>query len=192
MIRRVATLILPENQIRRKPPCEAMASFCLKPTAHGGSRNGDPMTAHADDLKAIWAAYADGRLTDAQAQAAAEAAYGRRASGQGKDTGEPPKPPTGLLRALASPRREKVFGLGRPRALDRNAKVRIMHWARCLSRRTEKGKAYGQSPPKRSPSSKRSCGASTTPRAAFASRATRRSPRPPAAPARPSTRLSAH
>ena len=33
--------------------------------------------------------------------------------------------------------------MGRPRALDRNAKVRIMHWARCLSRRTEKGRAYG-------------------------------------------------
>ena len=43
----------------------------------------------------------------------------------------------------ASRRREKMFGLGRPRALDRNAKVRIMHWARCLSRRTEKGRAYG-------------------------------------------------
>ena len=37
-----------------------------------------------------------------------------------------------------------MFGLGRPRALDRNATVRIMHWARCLARRTEKGKAYGQ------------------------------------------------
>jgi hypothetical protein len=37
-----------------------------------------------------------------------------------------------------------MFGLGRPRALDRNAKVRIMHWARCLSRRTEKGRAHGQ------------------------------------------------
>ena len=36
-----------------------------------------------------------------------------------------------------------MFGLGRPRVLDRNAKVRIMHWARCLSRRTEKGRAYG-------------------------------------------------
>jgi hypothetical protein len=34
-------------------------------------------------------------------------------------------------------------GLGRPRALDRNAKVRIIHWAPCLSRRTEKGRAYG-------------------------------------------------
>jgi hypothetical protein len=37
-----------------------------------------------------------------------------------------------------------MFGMGRPRALDRNAKVRIMHWARCLSRRTEKGRAYGK------------------------------------------------
>jgi hypothetical protein len=52
-----------------------------------------------------------------------------------------PKAVFGLRRA--SRRREKVFGLGRPRALDRNAKVRIMHWARGLSRRTEKGRAYG-------------------------------------------------
>ena len=37
-----------------------------------------------------------------------------------------------------------MFGMGRPRALDRNAKTRIMHLARCLSRRTEKGRAYGQ------------------------------------------------
>ena len=40
-------------------------------------------------------------------------------------------------------RREKLFGVGRPVALDRNAKARIMHLARCLSRRTEPGKAYG-------------------------------------------------
>ena len=52
-----------------------------------------------------------------------------------------PKAALGLPRA--SRRREKMFGLGRPRALDRNAKVRIMHWARCLSRWTEKGRAYG-------------------------------------------------
>ena len=32
----------------------------------------------------------------------------------------------------------------RQRALDRNAKARIMHWARCISRRTEKGRAYGE------------------------------------------------
>ena len=41
------------------------------------------------------------------------------------------------------PRREKVFGDGRPRPLDRNAKARIMTLARALTRRTEKGKAYG-------------------------------------------------
>ena len=41
------------------------------------------------------------------------------------------------------PRREKVFGDGRPRPLDRNAKARIMILARALLRRTEKGKAYG-------------------------------------------------
>jgi AraC-like DNA-binding protein len=56
-----------------------------------------------------------------------------------------PKPavgcPGGSRRQLRQ--REKMFGLGRPRALDRNAKVRIMHWARCLARRTEKGRAYG-------------------------------------------------
>jgi DNA-binding MarR family transcriptional regulator len=41
------------------------------------------------------------------------------------------------------PRREKLFGDGRPRALDRNAKARIMVLARALMRRTEKGKHYG-------------------------------------------------
>ena len=40
-------------------------------------------------------------------------------------------------------RREKVFGDGRPRALDRNAKVRVMTRARVLTRRTEAGKHYG-------------------------------------------------
>jgi len=37
-----------------------------------------------------------------------------------------------------------MFGEGRPRPLDRNAKVRIMVLARALSHRTEKGKAYGK------------------------------------------------
>jgi len=41
------------------------------------------------------------------------------------------------------PRREKVFGDGRPLPLDRNAKVRVMTRARALLRRTEKGKHYG-------------------------------------------------
>jgi DNA-binding Lrp family transcriptional regulator len=47
------------------------------------------------------------------------------------------------LPAHLRPRREKLFGDGRPRALDRNAKARIMTFARALTRRTEKGKAYG-------------------------------------------------
>lgn len=41
------------------------------------------------------------------------------------------------------PRREKCFGDGRPRPLDRNGKVRVMTYARALMRRTEKGKHYG-------------------------------------------------
>jgi len=41
------------------------------------------------------------------------------------------------------PRREKVFGEGRPRPLDRNAKIRIKTLARALKHRTEAGKHYG-------------------------------------------------
>lgn len=40
-------------------------------------------------------------------------------------------------------RREKVFGDGRHRPLDREAKVRVMTLARALSHRTEAGKHYG-------------------------------------------------
>jgi hypothetical protein len=47
------------------------------------------------------------------------------------------------LPAHLRPRREKIFGDGRPRGLDRNAKVRIMHRAAALVRKTEKGKHYG-------------------------------------------------
>jgi hypothetical protein len=42
------------------------------------------------------------------------------------------------------PRREKLFGDGRPLPLDRNAKARVMTLARALMRRTEAGKHYGQ------------------------------------------------
>jgi hypothetical protein len=70
-----------------------------------------------------------------------EAARAALAGMEGNDAQPSPKAALGPPRA--SRRREKVFGLGRPRALDRNAKVRIMHWARCLSRKTEKGRAYG-------------------------------------------------
>jgi hypothetical protein len=45
---------------------------------------------------------------------------------------------------LSRPRREKVFGAGRHRPMDRNAKVRLLMRARLLSRRTEPGKHYGR------------------------------------------------
>jgi DNA-binding MarR family transcriptional regulator len=45
--------------------------------------------------------------------------------------------------ATCPPRREKVFGSGRPLPLDREAKHRIMTRARALSHRTAKGRAYG-------------------------------------------------
>ncbi len=104
-----------------------------------------------EEVKAIWRAYAEGRLTDDAAQAATEAVEARRASPGGN--ANPSRPATGGPEAApgrsersATPARtrEKLFGLGRPRALDRNAKVRIMHLARCLSRKTEPGKHYGQ------------------------------------------------
>ena len=92
----------------------------------------------------LWRAHAEAQIPDAEAEAISEAIEARRAALAGKGPTEPPRPALGLPRpARGTERREKMFGLGRPRALDRNAKVRIMHWARCLSRRTEKGRAYG-------------------------------------------------
>lgn len=41
------------------------------------------------------------------------------------------------------PRREKIFGAGRPGPLDHETKIRIMPRARGLVRRTQKGKHYG-------------------------------------------------
>ena len=108
---------------------------------------GDARTpAVLDDLaRKLWRAHAERQIDDAHAEAVSAAVEARRgvlAGGAVSMTGSRPKGVLGLPRA--SRRREKMFGLGRPRALDRNAKVRIMHWARCLSRRTEKGRAYGQ------------------------------------------------
>ena len=48
-----------------------------------------------------------------------------------------------VARAHHKPRREKLFGEGRLLPLDRNAKARIMVYARTLMRRTETGKHYG-------------------------------------------------
>ena len=39
--------------------------------------------------------------------------------------------------------REKLFGYGRPRPLDRNAKARILHWARCAARERAPGRQRG-------------------------------------------------
>jgi hypothetical protein len=95
-----------------------------------------------DDLaRKLWRAHAERQIEDAGAEAISGAIEARRAALAGKPAQRRPNGVLGLPRV--SRRREKMFGLGRPRALDRNAKVRIMHWARCLSRRTEKGRAYG-------------------------------------------------
>jgi hypothetical protein len=77
-------------------------------------------------------------LAQGRSAAAAQAAF------DATEARDAPTPRPAALRPRGPAQtREKVFGLGRPRALDRNAKVRIGHLARCLSRRTEKGRAYG-------------------------------------------------
>jgi hypothetical protein len=83
------------------------------------------------------------RNEQAKAEAAHEAAEARRARRQGNDTGDMPKPSMGSRRAMTRQGREKVFGLGPCRPMDRNAKARITHLARALMRRTEQGRAYG-------------------------------------------------
>jgi hypothetical protein len=98
-------------------------------------------TALDEIARKLWRAHAEAQLDDAAAEAVSAAVEARRAVLEGRDAQNCQKAASGAPRA--SRRREKMFGLGRPRALDRNAKVRIMHWARCLSRRTEKGRAYG-------------------------------------------------
>jgi hypothetical protein len=102
-------------------------------------------TASLDETaRLLWRAHAEAQIPDTEAGAISEAIEARRAALVGKGPAKLPKPALGRpggIRRLEC--REKMFGLGRPRALDRNAKVRIMHWARCLSRRMEKGRAYG-------------------------------------------------
>ena len=115
-------------------------------TAVAAARTGPEL----DELaRGLWRAHAEGRLADADAQALSEATKARRAALAAKAAGRPgrpgrPRPEPKAAFPRGARRREKMFGVGRPRALDRNAKARIMHWARCLSHRTAKGKAYGQ------------------------------------------------
>lgn len=106
-----------------------------------------------DDLKAIWAAYAAGRLSDEAAQAAAEAIHNRRANRAGKvetpASGQPcaaSRPNRQTRRSMAS--REKLFGLGRPRPLSREAKHRIDARLDALMVPTEPGRAWGKITPK--------------------------------------------
>src|SRR5208337_4738819 len=109
--------------------------------AAAGCRNSAALD---ETARLLWRAHAEAQIPDTEAGAISEAIEVRRAALVGKCPAEQPRPALGLSGAARRPeRREKMFGLGRPRALDRNAKVRIMHWARCLSRRTEKGRAYG-------------------------------------------------
>jgi hypothetical protein len=102
-------------------------------------------TAAVDEIARLtWRAHAEGKIPDADAGAISEVIEARRAALTGKRLSAAPMRTLGRRGpARRAERREKMFGLGRPRALDRNAKVRIMHWARCLARRTERGKAYG-------------------------------------------------
>jgi Helix-turn-helix domain len=110
--------------------------------AAAGARNS---TALDETARLLWRAHAEAQIPDAEAGAISEAIEARRAALVGKGPAKLPKPALGRPGGISRlERREKMFGMGRPRALDRNAKVRIMHWARCLARRTEKGKAYGQ------------------------------------------------
>jgi Helix-turn-helix domain len=116
--------------------------------AAAGARNS---AAVDKTTRLLWRAHSEGCIADAEAEVVSEALHARRAAITGQEAAErPPPQPKAVLEAPRVSRRasrlrprEKMFGLGRPRALDRNAKVRIMHWARCLSRRIEKGKAYG-------------------------------------------------
>ena len=107
------------------------------------TRSGTP--AVLDELaRKLWRAHAERQIDDDGAEVVSAAIEARRAALAGRPASETRRSPKAVLGLPgASRRREKVFGLGRPRALDRNAKVRVMHWARCLSRRTEKGRAYG-------------------------------------------------
>ena len=97
-----------------------------------------------DELaRKLWRAHAEGQIHDADAEAISRGHRGPPSRLGGQRRPNPPEGRPWASQSLHDASREKMFGLGRPRALDRNAKVRIMHWARCLSRRTEKGRAYG-------------------------------------------------
>jgi Helix-turn-helix domain len=157
-IKCVATLIVPQNQFRRKSLREGQRRRFAEPAATGGFSEGEPVLAEQiaeqisaaragarlDELsRTLWRAHSEGLLADADAQGLSEALQARR----GALVGQPPPrkavPAAGPRRRRPGRPKEKLFGLGRPIPLDLEAKVRVMHLIRCLLRRTEKGKAYG-------------------------------------------------
>jgi Helix-turn-helix domain len=92
----------------------------------------------------IWSLWSRGELSDAEAQARSEAAYARNAAHRGGGGGSPkPLSAAVISGRIQSHRRDKHFGFGQGVPLDRNAKVRVMHHARALMRRTEQRKHYG-------------------------------------------------
>jgi Helix-turn-helix domain len=91
------------------------------------------------ELKAIYRALAEGRVTAEAAGAAEEALHARRAGRGRARPADPPRAATAHGR-----RRPKVFGYTYGRPLDRNERARLLHRARCFMRRTAPGRAYGE------------------------------------------------
>ena len=94
----MASAILPENLIRRKP-FEGRASLCLKPTARSGFSEWRTMLADQfleaaagartgaalDELaRKLWRAHGEGHIADADAEALSESIEARRATLAGK------------------------------------------------------------------------------------------------------------
>lgn len=102
---------------------------------------------HTGFPQQLWLEWAEGRVSDAEAQATAEQLAheaARTAKRREHAAIERDRQRAAEKAGRAGHiRREKLFGDGRPIALDRNAKVRLWVYARALSRRTEPGKAYG-------------------------------------------------
>ena len=113
-------------------------------------------SAALDELgRRLWRGYGQGQIDDNSANALSGAIDARRAALKDfphRTPGKPSKASLGHPRGrgarsaspqLLRPRREKVFGVGRPRPLSHKAKARIMRRAEQLNVPTEPGKHYG-------------------------------------------------
>jgi len=144
----VAVPIFPEILNRRKPLSLREDGVVLpEPSCPiGGSRNGDlcspinssrPSLPLAPARRSMKFPVCHGALMpSARSQMPMQRPSARPYRPAGRPSRATPQPKAVLGAPRASRRasrpREKMFGLGRPRALDRNAKARIMHLARCL------------------------------------------------------------